>query len=212
MANVSTNSRYDYLFKVLLCGDSGVGKTSMLYRQVSDKMNDAYTATIGVDFKLTTLEMKGHKIKLQIWDTAGQERFKALTAQYYRRAQGILLVYDITNEQSFENTTNWLRMIQENSTSDLKLMLIGNKIDNEQKRKVTTHQGQQLAKDYGLNFIETSALSSENISEAFTTLTESILIHMQGKYKEMVRSQVSLNKLGLNDSSTKPKQTSLCAC
>ncbi|XP_065920802.1 ras-related protein Rab-13-like [Dysidea avara] len=210
MANVSTS--YDYLFKVLLCGDCGVGKTSMLCRFISDEMNDAYIATIGVDFKLTTLEMRGKMIKLQIWDTAGQERFKALTAQYYRRAQGIMLVYDITNEQTFENTASWLRMIQENSTSDVKLMLIGNKIDNEQKRQVTTHQGQQLAKDYGMDFFEASALSSENVSEAFSTFTENILKHMQGRYKEMVGSQVSLNKLGLNDSSTKPKRESPCAC
>ncbi|XP_065919899.1 ras-related protein Rab-13-like [Dysidea avara] len=206
MVNVSTS--YDYLFKVVLCGDCGVGKTSMLCRFISDRMDHAYIATLGVDFKLTTLEMKGKTIKLQIWDTAGQERFKVLTTQYYRRAQGILLVYDITNEQSFENTANWLQMIQENAMSDVKMMLIANKTDVSNSRKVTTHQGKQLAKDYGMGFLETSAHTAENLSEAFSTVTESILKNMQNQFDEEVFSPF----LSINKPDSYQKQESSCSC
>uniref|UniRef100_A0A3B4ANN7 small monomeric GTPase n=1 Tax=Periophthalmus magnuspinnatus TaxID=409849 RepID=A0A3B4ANN7_9GOBI len=104
---------YDYLFKLLLIGDSGVGKTCVLFRFSEDAFNSTFISTIGIDFKIRTIELDGKKIKLQIWDTAGQERFRTITTAYYRGAMGIMLVYDITNEKSFENIKNWIRNIEE---------------------------------------------------------------------------------------------------
>uniref|UniRef100_A0A3P9HPC8 small monomeric GTPase n=1 Tax=Oryzias latipes TaxID=8090 RepID=A0A3P9HPC8_ORYLA len=104
---------YDYLFKLLLIGDSGVGKTCVLFRFADDAFNSTFISTIGIDFKIRTIDLNGKKIKLQIWDTAGQERFRTITTAYYRGAMGIMLVYDITNEKSFENIKNWIRNIEE---------------------------------------------------------------------------------------------------
>jgi len=129
----------------------------------------------GIDFKLKTFTVQGKRIRLQIWDTAGQERFETLTAQYYRRAQGILLVYDITQEQTFGNVSKWLRNIEENAVEDVKLLLVGNKVDLEQQRQVTVRRGEKLAKQHGITFMETSAWTNVNIASAFTTLTKEIL-------------------------------------
>uniref|UniRef100_A0A2K6T3Q0 small monomeric GTPase n=1 Tax=Saimiri boliviensis boliviensis TaxID=39432 RepID=A0A2K6T3Q0_SAIBB len=104
---------YDYLFKLLLIGDSGVGKTCVLFRFSEDAFNSTFISTIGIDFKIRTIELDGKRIKLQIWDTAGQERFRTITTAYYRGAMGIMLVYDITNEKSFDNIRNWIRNIEE---------------------------------------------------------------------------------------------------
>ncbi|EDL10785.1 RAB8A, member RAS oncogene family, isoform CRA_b [Mus musculus] len=108
---------YDYLFKLLLIGDSGVGKTCVLFRFSEDAFNSTFISTIGIDFKIRTIELDGKRIKLQIWDTAGQERFRTITTAYYRGAMGIMLVYDITNEKSFDNIRNWIRNIEEEGNS-----------------------------------------------------------------------------------------------
>uniref|UniRef100_A0A7N9DFX5 small monomeric GTPase n=1 Tax=Macaca fascicularis TaxID=9541 RepID=A0A7N9DFX5_MACFA len=110
---------YDYLFKLLLIGDSGVGKTCVLFRFSEDAFNSTFISTIGIDFKIRTIELDGKRIKLQIWDTAGQERFRTITTAYYRGAMGIMLVYDITNEKSFDNIRNWIRNIEERTHSVL---------------------------------------------------------------------------------------------
>ncbi|XP_072917228.1 ras-related protein Rab-13 isoform X3 [Hemitrygon akajei] len=142
---------YDYLFKLLLIGDSGVGKTCLIIRFADDNFNNTYISTIGIDFKIKTIDVGGKKIKLQVWDTAGQERFKTITTAYYRGAMGIILVYDITDEKSFENIQNWMKSIKE------------------------------LAKDHGIRFFETSAKSSLNVEEAFQTLAQDILIKSSKK-------------------------------
>uniref|UniRef100_A0A8D1F9Y2 small monomeric GTPase n=1 Tax=Sus scrofa TaxID=9823 RepID=A0A8D1F9Y2_PIG len=116
---------YDYLFKLLLIGDSGVGKTCLLFRFSEDAFNTTFISTIGIDFKIRTIELDGKKIKLQIWDTAGQERFRTITTAYYRGAMGIMLVYDITNEKSFDNIKNWIRNIEEHASSDVERMILG---------------------------------------------------------------------------------------
>nr|BAE89423.1 unnamed protein product [Macaca fascicularis] len=110
---------YDYLFKLLLIGDSGVGKTCVLFRFSEDAFNSTFISTIGIDFKIRTIELDGKRIKLQIWDTAGQERFRTVTTAYYRGAMGIMLVYDITNEKSFDNIRNWIRNIEEHASADI---------------------------------------------------------------------------------------------
>uniref|UniRef100_A0A8D0G4V8 small monomeric GTPase n=1 Tax=Strix occidentalis caurina TaxID=311401 RepID=A0A8D0G4V8_STROC len=159
---------YDYLFKLLLIGDSGVGKTCLLFRFSEDAFNTTFISTIGIDFKIRTIELDGKKIKLQIWDTAGQERFRTITTAYYRGAMGIMLVYDITNEKSFDNIKNWIRNIEEHASSDVERMILGNKCDMNEKRQVSKEKGEKLAIDYGIKFLETSAKSSINVEEAVT--------------------------------------------
>ncbi|XP_016140850.1 ras-related protein Rab-13-like isoform X2 [Sinocyclocheilus grahami] len=143
--------KYDFLFKLLLIGDSGVGKTCLIIRFAEDNFNSTYISTIGIDFKVKTIEFEGKKVKLQVWDTAGQERFKTITTAYYRGAMGIILVYDITDEKSFENIQNWMKSIKENASVGVSRMLMGNKCDIEAKRKVSKEIGEKsfaaLARD-----------------------------------------------------------------
>ncbi|XP_044065196.1 ras-related protein Rab-13 isoform X3 [Siniperca chuatsi] len=143
--------KYDFLFKLLLIGDSGVGKTCLIIRLAEDNFNSTYISTIGIDFKVKTIEVDGKKVKLQVWDTAGQERFKTITTAYYRGAMGIILVYDITDEKSFENIQNWMKSIKENASAGVSRMLLGNKCDIEAKRKVSKETGEKsflsLARD-----------------------------------------------------------------
>lgn len=166
---------YDLLFKLLLIGDSGVGKTCILFRFSDDAFHTTFISTIGIDFKIKTIELHGKKIKLQIWDTAGQERFHTITTSYYRGAMGIMLVYDITNQKSFENIAKWLRYIDEHANEDVEKMILGNKCDMESKRVITKDKGEAIARDHNISFLETSAKANINIEEAFTQLAEAIL-------------------------------------
>ncbi|KAI1235046.1 hypothetical protein IHE44_0002677 [Lamprotornis superbus] len=175
---------YDYLFKLLLIGDSGVGKTCLLFRFSEDAFNTTFISTIGIDFKIRTIELDGKKIKLQIWDTAGQERFRTITTAYYRGAMGIMLVYDITNEKSFDNIKNWIRNIEEHASSDVERMILGNKCDMNEKRQVSKEKGEKLAIDYGIKFLETSAKSSINVEEAFFTLARDIMTKLNRKMND----------------------------
>lgn len=172
---------YDYLFKLLLIGDSGVGKTCLLFRFSEDSFNTTFISTIGIDFKIRTIELDGKRVKLQIWDTAGQERFRTITTAYYRGAMGIMLVYDITNEKSFENIKNWIRNIEQHATSDVEKMILGNKCDMTDKRQVSKDRGEKLAIDYGVKFLETSAKSGLNVEEAFYTMARDILHNLNTK-------------------------------
>jgi len=165
---------YDYLFKLLLIGDSGVGKTCLLFRFAEDSFNNSFISTIGIDFKIRTIELDGKKIKLQIWDTAGQERFRTITTAYYRGAMGILLVYDITNEKSFDNIKNWIRNIEEHASADVEKMVLGNKCDMNDRRQVSKERGAQLAIEYGIKFMETSAKANVNVEDAFFSLARDI--------------------------------------
>ena len=135
---------YDYIFKVLLVGNSDVGKSSLILRYVDQIWNDVFVPTIGVDFKVKSLEIENKSIKLQIWDTAGQERFKNITASYYRGGNGVLVVYDITDRDSFENLNSWLIEIEKNANKNVYKLLIGNKCDLEDKRKVTYQEGKNV--------------------------------------------------------------------
>ena len=151
------DKEYEFIFKVLLLGNSNVGKSSLFLRFVDDIWNDTFVPTIGVDFKIKTFEIDSKKIKMQIWDTAGQERFKNIINSYYRGANGILLVYDITDKDSFKNLNNWLIEIERNASKNVLRVLIGNKSDLEDKREISFNQGKEFADNYGLKFIETSA-------------------------------------------------------
>ena len=158
METTSKGSKQDYefIFKVLLIGNSNVGKSSLFLKFVDDIWNDTFVPTIGVDFKIKTFEIDTKKIKMQIWDTAGQERFKNIIASYYRGAHGILLLYDVTDKDSFKNLSNWLIEIEKNSSKNVIKVLIGNKTDLEDKRVISKNQGKDFADTYGLKFVETS--------------------------------------------------------
>ncbi|KAK2844620.1 hypothetical protein Q5P01_011279 [Channa striata] len=158
--------KYDFLFKLLLIGDSGVGKTCLIIRFAEDNFNSTYISTIGIDFKVKTIEVDGKKVKLQVWDTAGQERFKTITTAYYRGAM---------TRKSFENIQNWMKSIKENASAGVSRMLLGNKCDIEAKRKVSKETGEKLAKEHGIMFFETSAKSSINVEESFLALARDIL-------------------------------------
>uniref|UniRef100_A0A673TL56 small monomeric GTPase n=1 Tax=Suricata suricatta TaxID=37032 RepID=A0A673TL56_SURSU len=184
---------YDYLFKLLLIGDSGVGKTCVLFRFSEDAFNSTFISTIGIDFKIRTIELDGKRIKLQIWDTAGQERFRTITTAYYRGAMGIMLVYDITNEKSFDNIRNWIRNIEEHASADVEKMILGNKCDVNDKRQVSKERGEKLALDYGIKFMETSAKANINVENAFFTLARDIKAKMDKKLREGWSRDVTAN-------------------
>ncbi|XBW38243.1 hypothetical protein QEN19_003832 [Hanseniaspora menglaensis] len=173
---MSSSSDFDYLFKLLLIGDSGVGKSCLLLRFADNTYNSDYISTIGVDFKIKTIKLDNDKIvKLQIWDTAGQERFRTITSSYYRGAQGIIIVYDVTDLESFNNLNNWLQEIDKFGTNGVTKLIVGNKNDLTDKKQVTLEMAQEFAKEKGgLTVLETSALSSENVEHAFLTMANEI--------------------------------------
>ncbi|XP_031703605.1 ras-related protein Rab-15-like [Anarrhichthys ocellatus] len=167
--------QYDVLFRLLMLGDSGVGKTCMLRRFTESYFDPSHISTIGVDFKMRTLELDGIKVRVQLWDTAGQERYRTITKQYYRRAQGIIFVYDITSESSFQHLVKWASDVDDYAPDAVQKILVGNKSDEELIRQVTKEQGSKLAETYGMEFFETSASTSSNVTEAFTRMTELVL-------------------------------------
>ncbi|KZT58469.1 rab-type small GTP-binding protein [Calocera cornea HHB12733] len=168
------NPHYDFLIKLLLIGDSGVGKSCLLLRFCDDAWTPSFITTIGIDFKIRTIELDGKRIKLQIWDTAGQERFRTITVAYYRGAMGILLVYDVTDERSFNNIRTWYSNVEQHASEGVNKILIGNKCDWDDKRAVTVQQGEELANELGVRFLETSAKQNINVEEAFFSLARDI--------------------------------------
>lgn len=165
---------YDYLFKVVLIGDSGVGKSNLLSRFTRNEFCLESKSTIGVEFATRTLQVEGRTVKAQIWDTAGQERYRAITSAYYRGALGALLVYDVTKPTTFENVSRWLKELRDHADSNIVIMLIGNKTDLKHLRAVATEDAQSFAEKEGLSFIETSALEATNVEKAFQTILAEI--------------------------------------
>lgn len=165
---------YDCLYKILLIGDSGVGKSCLLLRFTDDTYTEAYISTIGVDFKLRTVEYNGKQIKLQIWDTAGQERFRTITSSYYRGAHGVIIVYDITDQLSFNNLKNWIQEIEQYSSENFSKMIVGNKCDLNTRRVVETEAARQFVTSRGAAFMETSAKNSTNVEQAFMWMVADI--------------------------------------
>ncbi|XP_004692228.1 PREDICTED: ras-related protein Rab-26 isoform X8 [Condylura cristata] len=159
----------------MLVGDSGVGKTCLLVRFKDGAfLAGTFISTVGIDFRNKVLDVDGTKVKLQIWDTAGQERFRSVTHAYYRDAHALLLLYDVTSRASFDNTKAWLAEIQEHAQHDVVLMLLGNKVDSSQGRAVKREDGEKLAREYGLPFMETSAKTGLNVDLAFTAIAKEL--------------------------------------
>ncbi|KYQ90381.1 Rab GTPase [Tieghemostelium lacteum] len=165
---------HDFFFKILLIGDSGVGKSCLLLRFADDSWTDTHISTIGVDFKIKTLNLDNKVIKLQIWDTAGQERFRTITSSYYRGAQGIILVYDCTDQDSFNNVKQWMGEIERYACDSVNKLLVGNKTDLKNEKVVDTNQAKSFAESMGIPFIETSAKNATNVEECFVSMARDI--------------------------------------
>lgn len=181
---------YDHIFKLLLIGDSGVGKSSLLLRFAEDSFTSNYVATIGVDFKIKTVEVGGARVKLQLWDTAGQERFRTITSTYYRGTHGVVVVYDVTNGESFRNVKRWLHELEDNCDREMERVMVGNKNDDPSSKVVQTEDAERFANILGVRLIETSAKENLNVEEVFTYLTGRILrakVRKTAKKSDVVR-------------------------
>jgi len=163
-----------YTLKMLLVGDSGVGKSCLLLRFSDGTFTHSFMPTIGIDFKVRTIAIDGKDIKLQLWDTAGQERFRTITAAYYRGGHGVVLVYDVTDQNSFNHVKTWMKSIETHASQGVNKILVGNKADMNDKRVVSTEQGKELAERYGIEFYETSAKTGLNVEEMFMLLAKEI--------------------------------------
>lgn len=186
--NNDNEEDYDFLFKLVMLGDSGVGKSNIITRFVRNEFNIESKATIGVEFHSKIIYLNEKKIKLQFWDTAGQERYRSITSAYYRGSHGILVVYDITNYSTFEHITIWIDEIYKNVENDIPILLIGNKSDLDYKRVITTDEGLNLAIKYNLVFIEMSAMEGKNIEAGIEQLIKKI-------YEEFKKKNLNENNV-----------------
>lgn len=201
----------DYLFKVVLIGDSAVGKSNLLSRYARNEFHMNSKATIGVEFQTQSMEFDGKEIKAQIWDTAGQERFRAVTSAYYRGAVGALVVYDISRRHTFESVGRWLDELKMHSDMNVVTMLVGNKCDLESLREVPVEESKALAEAEKLFFIETSALNATNVNDAFQIVIKEVYNNMSrkvlnsGSYKSKLLSNgsTSVNLVQNGDAATK---------
>lgn len=181
---ITDDDEYDYLFKVVLVGDSGVGKSNILSRFTRNEFNLQSKSTIGVEFATRSIEVDAKTIKAQIWDTAGQERYRAITSAYYRGAVGALLVYDITKGESFNSVTRWLKELRDHADDRIVILVVGNKSDLRHLREVSEEEGKVFAEKNGVSTVETSALDSSNVDEAFKMLLTSVYEGMQARRTE----------------------------
>lgn len=203
------NPEYDHLFKLLLIGDSGVGKSCLLLRFADDTYTESYISTIGVDFKIRTIELDGKTIKLQIWDTAGQERFRTITSSYYRGAHGIIVVYDVTDQASFSNVKQWLQEIDRYACENVNKLLVGNKCDLTTKKVVDYNTAKEFADGLGIPFLETSAKTATNVEEAFITMSKEICSRVTSSSSATDKPNNTVQVVGV----TKPgKGKGTCAC
>ena len=197
------DQNFDYMFKILIIGNSSVGKTSFLFRYADDSFTSAFVSTVGIDFKVKTVFRQNKRVKLQIWvcirltgnsfshlfidslftrhclqDTAGQERYRTITTAYYRGAMGFILMYDVTNEESFNSVQDWVTQIKTYSWDNAQVILVGNKCDCQEERVVSFERGRQLADQLGLEFFETSAKENVNVKAVFERLVDVICERM----------------------------------
>lgn len=203
----------EYLFKIVVIGDSAVGKSNLLSRFARDEFDLHSKATIGVEFQTQVVDIDGKEVKAQVWDTAGQERFRAVTSAYYRGAVGALIVYDISRKTTFESIKRWLDELNTHCDTTVATMLVGNKCDLENIRDVSVDEGKSLAEEEGLFFIETSALDSTNVKTAFETVIREIYNNVSRKVlnSDSYKAELSVNRVSLVDNGqTSKKNWSSC--
>jgi Ras-related protein Rab-2A len=179
----------EYVFKVIILGETSVGKSSICNRYVENKFEKNYDMTIGVEFASKILNIKGHSIKLQLWDTAGQEQFKSIVKSYYRNTAGALLCFDLTNRKSFEALSSWISEIKYYS-EHAQIILVGTKIDMIDSKLVSTEEAREFANKYFMDYIEVSSLTNDNISQVFESLTTSIYNHIM-RYPYLIRDNIN---------------------
>ena len=197
---------YDYLVKCLIIGDSGIGKSAMMIKFADDIYNPEYISTIGVDFKIRTIEHRNKTLKLQIWDTAGQERFRAITTSYYRGSHAIIVCYDTTDYDTFTNVNKWINEINKYGSKSAILVLCGTKSDLTSNRKVSENEGQEFAQSNNMIFIETSAKNGSNITKLFELISSSTI----DKY---VFEDIDIGKKSTKNITLQPSSTkSFCSC
>eukprot|EP00826_Nyctotherus_ovalis_P030925 TRINITY_DN2469_c0_g1_i1.p1 TRINITY_DN2469_c0_g1~~TRINITY_DN2469_c0_g1_i1.p1 ORF type:complete len:224 (-),score=52.88 TRINITY_DN2469_c0_g1_i1:121-717(-) len=184
---------YDYLVKLIIIGDSGVGKTCLLTRFAENKFTASHISTIGIDFLIKMLRVDDVTIKLQIWDTAGQDRFRTITQNYYKNAVGVILVYDCTSETSFNNIRSWMKQLESHANHDVIKVLVGNKYDSPDI-KVDAARGKALAEEFGIEFFEASAKDNVNVGETFEYLVKEIKNKTKPVEKPEVRLEVKEKK------------------
>ncbi|KAK8663411.1 hypothetical protein V6N13_083232 [Hibiscus sabdariffa] len=205
----------DYLFKIVIIGDSAVGKSNLLSRYARNEFNPHSKATIGVEFQTQTMEIDGKEVKAQIWDTAGQERFRAVTSAYYRGASGALIVYDISRRTTFDSVGHWLDELKTHSDATVARMLVGNKCDLENIRDVSVEDGKSLAEAEGLFFMETSALDSTNVNKAFEEVIREIYTNVSRKVlnSDAQKAELTVNRVTLSKTDTdEVKKTQTFSC
>ncbi|KAI5099311.1 ras-related protein Rab-3A [Silurus meridionalis] len=186
----SVDQNFDHMFKILIIGNSSVGKTSFLFRYAEESFTPAFVSTVGIDFKVKTIYRNDQKIKLQIWDTAGQERYRTITTAYYRGAMGFILMYDITNEESFSAVQDWSTQIKTYSWENAQVLLVGNKCDLEEERIITVDRGRELSQQLGLGFLEASAKANMNVKQTFECLVDLICERMKENPDALMNSKV----------------------
>ena len=209
--NPSFNS-YDMIFKIVLIGDTSVGKTNMLSRYISNEYNPNSQSTIGVELSTKNYIFDNNEVKVQIWDTAGQEKYRSITSSYYKGAQGCLLVYDITRKETFDNIDKWFSELKNSSNSDITAILIGNKCDLSNERKVTTEEAQKKAKLLNMAFMETSALDGSNIDKAFSELVNNVYQKNKQNFNNEIKVILEDKGEEINQQGTEEKKKNCNCC
>jgi len=207
----SGDSKEEYKLKIVIVGDSGVGKTNLVKRFISNTFNSNSKATVGVEFLSKSYKINDHIFKIEIWDTAGQERYKSITAAYYKGAKGALVVYDTTLKETFNSVDKWISEIREKSIPEIKLMIIGNKIDLKDRREVKLEEAIEKSKSLDVPIMETSALNATNVTQAFHDLLKEMYYEVRGKYDTQVENvEPTKEVITLNTDKNEPKKKSCC--
>ena len=196
MASTQNPNGYDMIFKIVLIGDTSVGKTNILSKYLTDEFDPESKATVGVEFGTKNFKIENNIVKVQIWDTAGQERYRSITNAYYKGAKGALLVYDITNKKSFDNLDKWISDLKINGDEKISIVLLGNKSDLENQRVISTEEGKNKAELFKFAFMETSALNGNNIERAFDELIKEVYRDNHELFEK--QAKVEMNDKGID--------------
>ncbi|GAB0193160.1 ras-related protein Rab-3B [Grus japonensis] len=206
----TSDQNFDYMFKLLIIGNSSVGKTSFLFRYADDTFTPAFVSTVGIDFKVKTVYRNDKRVKLQIWDTAGQERYRTITTAYYRGAMGFILMYDITSEDSFNAVQDWATQIKTYSWDNAQVILVGNKCDMEDERIIPVEKGKHLADQLGFDYFEASAKENINVRQVFERLVDIICEKMSESIESDPSRGTSGRSMRLTDNPPPSQQN--CSC